>query len=46
MNIVLHQVLGGGGVVSLLNDAQGKGFAQRLLAEMVELPASIAPEVA
>ena len=44
MNIVMHQVLGGGGVVSLLNDAQGKGFAQRLLAERVELPEAIAPE--
>jgi hypothetical protein len=43
MNIVMHEVLGGGGVVSLLNDAQGKGFAQRLLAEAIELPESIAP---
>jgi hypothetical protein len=43
MNIVMHEVLGGGGVVSLLNDAQGKGFAQRLLAAPIEVPESIAP---
>jgi hypothetical protein len=46
MNIVMHEALGGGGVVSLLNDAQGKGFAQRLLAELVELPEVLAPEAA
>ena len=31
INFLIHDVLGGGGVVSLRNDAQGKGFAQLLL---------------
>jgi hypothetical protein len=31
INFLIHDVLGGGGVVSLRNDAQGKGFAQVLL---------------
>jgi hypothetical protein len=31
INFLIHNVLGGGGVVSLRNDAQGKGFAQVLL---------------
>lgn len=41
MNIVLHAVLGGGGVMSLLNDAQGKAFAQTLLSLPVELPETL-----
>ena len=41
MNIVLHAVLGGGGVMSLLNDAQGKAFAQTLLSLPVELPEAL-----
>ncbi|MEM8752221.1 MAG: acyclic terpene utilization AtuA family protein, partial [Pseudomonadota bacterium] len=45
MNLLLHEALGGGGVASLLNDAQGKGYAQRLLALDVPIPAAIAPEV-
>ncbi|THH38013.1 DUF1446 domain-containing protein [Aliishimia ponticola] len=43
MNIVLHQVLGGGGVSSLRNDSQGKGFAQRLLHVPIPLPAHLVP---
>jgi hypothetical protein len=31
VNFVLHDVLGGGGIASLRNDPQGKGFAQMLL---------------
>ncbi|MEM7523579.1 MAG: acyclic terpene utilization AtuA family protein [Pseudomonadota bacterium] len=44
MNLLLHDALGGGGVASLLNDAQGKGYAQRLLALPISLPEAIAPE--
>ncbi|QIE54126.1 DUF1446 domain-containing protein [Pikeienuella piscinae] len=44
MNLLLHGALGGGGIASLLNDAQGKGYAQRLLALPVRLPAALAPE--
>ncbi len=42
MNIVLHNVLGGGGVASLRNDAQGKGYAQMLLALPVPVPRDLA----
>ena len=42
MNIVLHASLGGGGVASLLNDAQGKSYAQILLSLPVGLPATLA----
>ncbi len=44
MNILLHDVLGGGGIASLRNDAQGKGYAQMLLAQPVPVPQSIAAE--
>jgi hypothetical protein len=43
MNIVLDRALGGGGVASLLSDAQGKAFAQRLLALRVAVPADLVP---
>ena len=46
MNILLHDVLGGGGVASLLNDAQGKGFAQTLLSLTVPVPRTMAQSVA
>ncbi|WP_136659814.1 acyclic terpene utilization AtuA family protein [Nitratireductor sp. XY-223] len=46
MNIVMHNVLGGGGVASLRNDAQGKAFAQTLLALPVEIPAALADNAA
>ncbi|WP_371395744.1 acyclic terpene utilization AtuA family protein [Fretibacter rubidus] len=42
MNILITHVLGGGGPASLRNDAQGKGFAQLLLNQMVDVPAHIA----
>ncbi|WP_300557048.1 acyclic terpene utilization AtuA family protein [Maricaulis sp.] len=42
MNIVLHDVLGGGGVASLRNDPQGKAYAQILLQTPVTVPAELA----
>ena len=44
INILLHDALGGGGVASLLNDAQGKSYAQILLALPIDLPQSLLPE--
>jgi len=38
MNFLLHQGLGGGGTLSLFLDAQGKTYAQYLLAAEVEVP--------
>jgi hypothetical protein len=38
MNFLLHQSLGGGGTMSLQLDAQGKTYAQYLLAAEVEVP--------
>ena len=37
LNFLLHESLGGGGTLSLLLDAQGKTYAQYLLAAEVEL---------
>jgi len=42
VNFVLHDVLGGGGVASLRNDPQGKGYAQLLLDHPVTVPSAIA----
>jgi hypothetical protein len=42
INFLLHDVLGGGGVASIRNDSQGKGYAQLLLACPVAVPAAIA----
>lgn len=41
MNILMHNALGGGGIASLRTDAQGKSFAQRLLALPVPVPAGL-----
>jgi hypothetical protein len=41
VNFLLHQSLGGGGTSSLLLDAQGKTYAQFLLAAEVEVPESL-----
>ena len=41
LNFVLHHALGGGGVASLRNDPQAKGFAQILLDTPVRLPAQL-----
>jgi hypothetical protein len=38
-------VLGGGGIASLRNDAQGKGYAQILLAQPIDLPAPLAERI-
>ncbi len=38
INFLLHDVLGGGGVASLRNDPQGKGYAQVLLDIEVPVP--------
>ena len=43
-NFLLHDVLGGGGVASLRVDPQGKGYAQVLLAETVQVPAALAEQ--
>ena len=40
-NFLLHESLGGGGTMSLLLDAQGKTYAQYLLATEVEVEASL-----
>ena len=42
INFLIHDVLGGGGVASLRNDPQGKGYAQMIL----EMPVPISPEIA
>ena len=42
LNFLLHNVLGGGGVASLRNDPQGKGYAQLLLEVPIEIPAALA----
>ncbi len=42
INFLLHDVLGGGGVASIRNDSQGKGYAQLLLACPIAVPAAIA----
>jgi hypothetical protein len=41
MNILMTDVLGGGGIGSILNDPQGKSFAQRLLNVEIEAPADL-----
>ena len=42
LNFVLHNCLGGGGVVSLRIDPQGKGFAQMLM----DFPVLVSPQIA
>ena len=46
INFLLHNVLGGGGVASLRNDAQGKGYGQLALDCSVAIPANIAAQLA
>ncbi len=43
MNIVLHDVLGGGGMASLRTDTQGKSYAEILLDANIELPSALKP---
>ena len=42
MNVVLHNVLGGGGTSSLRNDPQGKGYGQLLLTLPVRIDQTLA----
>ena len=42
VNFLMHEALGGGGIASLRNDPQAKGFAALLLDQDVEVPASLA----
>ena len=44
VNFLLHRSLGGGGTLSLLLDAQGKTYAQYLLAAEVEVPEGLIQE--
>ena len=45
MNILLHDVLGGGGIASLRNDPQAKTYGQLLLTAEIAVPAEIAERV-
>ncbi|MGI9345844.1 MAG: acyclic terpene utilization AtuA family protein [Gammaproteobacteria bacterium] len=42
INLVLDQVLGGGGIASLRNDPQGKSYGQILLEAPIKVPQSLA----
>ena len=42
INYLLHDVLGGGGVASLRNDPQGKGYSQILLQVPIPVPRALA----
>ncbi len=46
LNFLLHGALGGGGTMSLMNDAQGKVFSTALLRMEVEVPDDVAKAVA
>jgi len=45
LNFVLHDSLGGGGIVSLRIDPQGKGFAQMVMDFPVPVPPALAQEL-
>ncbi|ASK89192.1 acyclic terpene utilization AtuA family protein [Sphingorhabdus sp. SMR4y] len=45
INFLIDAVLGGGGVASIRNDAQGKGYGQILLAHPVVIPAELAEKL-
>jgi hypothetical protein len=45
LNFLLHGALGGGGTMSLMNDAQGKVFSTALLRMEIEVPDEVAEEV-
>ena len=42
LNFLLHGALGGGGTMSLMNDAQGKVFSTALLRMDIEVPDEVA----
>lgn len=46
LNFLLHGALGGGGTMSLMNDAQGKVFSTGLLRMEIEVPDHIAESTA
>lgn len=46
INFLLHDVLGGGGVASIRNDPQGKGYAQLLLSCAIPIPETLAATIA
>lgn len=46
LNFLLHGALGGGGTMSLMNDAQGKVFSTALLRMELEVPDDVAEAVA
>lgn len=46
LNFLLHDVLGGGGVASIRNDPQGKGYAQLLLCCPIAVPKDLAESLA
>lgn len=45
LNFLLHGALGGGGTLSLMNDAQGKVFSTGLLRIEIEVPEDVAVAV-
>ncbi len=45
LNFLLHGALGGGGTLSLMNDAQGKVFSTALLRMEIDVPAEVAAAV-
>ena len=45
LNFLLHGALGGGGTMSLMNDAQGKVFSTALLRMEIEVPDEVAEAV-
>jgi len=45
INFLLHEVLGGGGIASLRNDPQGKGYAQILLDYPIPVPQALAEKL-
>jgi len=42
LNFLLHGALGGGGTMSLMNDAQGKVFSTAILRMEIEVPDAVA----
>jgi hypothetical protein len=46
LNFLLHGALGGGGTMSLMNDAQGKVFSTALLRMEIDVPDDVAQAVA
>ena len=46
LNFLLHEALGGGGTMSLMNDAQGKVFSTALLRMEIDVPDDVAEATA